>query len=359
MEDRERINKMVMEGKISAGQAELLLVALKESDERRDKIFNQIASQKKKRARIIWVFLGVLAIVALILGRLLLSVAVQPRVERSTQKALYYLNQAGVYLARGNYPEAIKYCKKGTEEAPKLPLGYSLLGISYRLMSMQGQDNTAKESAAFKKAEELFTETSKKEVAVNGAVLFFTLIFFLLICAIVSVVLLLYYNRLVINEERANEAWAKIAAQYQRKLSLVPALLEAVKNYTKHEADTFYKVSEARNKAQGLIGEVGGIASLQSEQLDKIAGSQADLSSGLARLSAIAEQYPDLKANANFLAVQTQLEDTENRIAEARVAYNVQIRNFNSVLRYFPANLVAASFGMQEKRYFETEEKPA
>ncbi|MDD5259444.1 MAG: LemA family protein [bacterium] len=161
------------------------------------------------------------------------------------------------------------------------------------------------------------------------------------------------YNSLVKQEEAVKTAWAQVENVYQRRLDLIPNLVETVKGYAKHEKDVFIDVTTARAGVGQMKIDAGLIndpAALQSFQ--KV---QASLSGALSRLLAVAENYPALKANENFLALQSQLEGTENRIAVERKRYNDIAQGYNTSIRQFPANFIAGMFGFKGKAYFESE----
>jgi len=162
------------------------------------------------------------------------------------------------------------------------------------------------------------------------------------------------YNSLVAAEEQVSEAWSQVENVYQRRLDLIPNLVETVKGYAGHEQETLTKVVEARSKITqtNLASKVFN----DPEALTQFEQMQQGLSSALSRLLVVVEQYPDLKANQNFLAFQSQLEGTENRIAVERRRFNEVARNFNTLIRVFPKNLIARWMGLQRKSYFAADE---
>ena len=150
------------------------------------------------------------------------------------------------------------------------------------------------------------------------------------------------YNRMVTAEETVNTTWADVEAQYQRRSDLIPNLVNTVKGYAAHEQSTFTEVVEARAQAMSFKLDA---ADLTPEKLAEFQQAQQKVGSALGRLIAVAERYPDLKANQNFLELQAQLEGTENRIAVARTRFNDATRQYNVTIRRFPANLIAGMFG--------------
>ena len=161
------------------------------------------------------------------------------------------------------------------------------------------------------------------------------------------------YNSFVAAEEEVESAWSQVENQYQRRADLVPNLVATVKGYAAHEQETLEGVIEARAKATQITIDPEHAT---AEQLAAFQAAQGELSQALGRLLAIAENYPDLKANENFRDLQAQLEGTENRIAIARQLFNESARAYNTKIRRFPNNIVAGICGFEKKPYFEAEE---
>jgi LemA protein len=157
--------------------------------------------------------------------------------------------------------------------------------------------------------------------------------------------LIFVYNRLITLRFRANEALSDIDIQLKRRFDLIPNLIETVKGYIQHERGVLENVTKARTAVSGTSG--GALERAQSENV---------LSSTLKTLFAVAENYPDLKANTNFLELQRELSDTENKIQAARRFYNATIRDLNTKIETFPTNLIASSFGFHSEKFFEVDE---
>ena len=172
--------------------------------------------------------------------------------------------------------------------------------------------------------------------------------------AIVALVFGGIYNGLVRAEEGVSEAWAQVENVYQRRLDLVPNLVETVKGYAAHERETLEKVIEARSKITQI--NLPKAVFNDPQALTQFEEAQQGLSSALSRLLVVIEQYPDLKANQNFLTLQSQLEGTENRIAVERRRFNEVAREFNTRVRIFPDSVVARLSGFQRKSYFAADE---
>ena len=160
------------------------------------------------------------------------------------------------------------------------------------------------------------------------------------------------YNAMVTAEENVETSWAQVENQYQRRSDLVPNLVATVKGYATHEEETLEAVVQARNNATQVTIDPSRAT---AEQLAAFQNAQGQLGTALGRLLAIAESYPDLKANQNFLELQAQLEGTENRITVARNAFNEQAKLFNVLIRRFPNNVIAGMFGFEKRPYFEAE----
>lgn len=160
------------------------------------------------------------------------------------------------------------------------------------------------------------------------------------------------YNGLVQKDEAVATAWSNVQSQYQRRADLIPNLVNTVKGYAQHESATLEQVVAARAKATQLTVSAD---ELSPEKMKQLQAAQGELSQALGRLLMITENYPDLKANENFLDLQAQLEGTENRINESRRIYNESVQTYNVGIRRFPANVVAGMFGFDKRTPFEAE----
>ncbi|MFM2207622.1 MAG: hypothetical protein RL213_1597 [Bacteroidota bacterium] len=160
------------------------------------------------------------------------------------------------------------------------------------------------------------------------------------------------YNGLITQREGVNKAWSNVENQYQRRMDLIPNLVNTVKGVAEFEKSTLEAVTQARANATGIRLDANN---LTPEKLQQYQQAQAQLSGALARLLAVAENYPQLKATTNFSELQAQLEGTENRINEERRKYNEAAEAYNVGRMRFPRNLIANSFGFQERPYFESD----
>jgi LemA protein len=163
------------------------------------------------------------------------------------------------------------------------------------------------------------------------------------------------YNTMQANEEAVTAAWGNVESSYQRRADLIPNLVEVVKGYAKHEADTLKAVTEARAKVGSM--QVGKDVLSNPDSMKKFQQAQGELSGSLSRLMVVVEKYPDLKANQNFMDLQKQLEGTENRINVARERYNKTVQIFNTSIRTFPNSMTnSLILHLQRKEAFKAEE---
>lgn len=158
------------------------------------------------------------------------------------------------------------------------------------------------------------------------------------------------YNQLVGSEETVSKAWSQVENVYQRRLDLIPNLIKTVQGAADYEKSTLQAVIEARSKASSIQLNA---ENMSQEQLQAFTQAQDELGSAISRLMLTIERYPELKANQNFLELQSQLEGTENRITVERQKYNQVVGNFNTQVRRFPKNIIAGMFGFEKKAYFE------
>jgi LemA protein len=185
------------------------------------------------------------------------------------------------------------------------------------------------------------------------------------IIAIVGILLIGYFwvtgifNKMVSLEEQTSAQWANVESSYQRRADLIPNLVNTVKGYADFEKETLQAVVDARARATQTVVDPSNIS---PEELAEYQAAQSGVSSALSRLLAVVENYPDLKANQNFLELQSQLEGTENRINVERNKFNTVVQNYNGYIKRFPTRIFAGMFGFDEKGYFKsaagTEEAP-
>lgn len=175
---------------------------------------------------------------------------------------------------------------------------------------------------------------------------------------VIAIVLVLFfwmknaYNTMVTQDEGVKTAWSQVENQYQRRLDLIPNLVNTVKGYASHEKETLEGVVSARAKATQTTIDP---SNLNEESMKQFQAAQGELSSALSRLMLVMERYPDLKANQNFMDLQAQLEGTENRISVERKRFNETAQGYNTYIRSFPNNILSGLFGFQAKAYFTAE----
>ena len=164
------------------------------------------------------------------------------------------------------------------------------------------------------------------------------------ILVVIAISVIVLYNRMVGLRNRIENAWSQIDVQLRRRYDLIPNLVETVKGYAAHEKEVFEKVSEARSAMMNAQG-----AQAQGE-------AQNQITAALKNLFAVAEAYPQLKANENFMMLQEELSGTESKIAYARQFYNDQVMSFNTLIQTFPGNMLAGMFGFRQHEYFPMED---
>ncbi len=162
------------------------------------------------------------------------------------------------------------------------------------------------------------------------------------------------YNKLVSYDETVKQTWGQVETQYQRRFDLIPNLVETVKGYAKHESEVFENVAAARSSVGKLTITPEVLNDPQAFR--RFQQAQDALSSALTRLLAVSENYPNLKADQNFLALQSQLEGTENRIAVGRERFNLAVQDYNVLVRRIPSSIIASFSGFHERPYFEAQE---
>lgn len=181
------------------------------------------------------------------------------------------------------------------------------------------------------------------------------LVFLLILGLIVGSYFKSNYNKMVQLDENVKEKWSQVENVYQRRFDLIPNLVATVKGYAEHEKDTFKAVTEARAKAGGTFN-IGDKVLSDPLAFQQFQQAQSGLGGALSRLMVVMEKYPELKANENFMSLQSQLEGTENRIAVERKRFNEAAKTYNVFIKLFPKNFIANMFGFKEKPYFKSDE---
>jgi LemA protein len=170
-------------------------------------------------------------------------------------------------------------------------------------------------------------------------------IILIIIIAVVVLFMVSMYNSLVRLRNQVKNAWSQIDVQLKRRHDLIPNLIETVKGYMTHERETLQNITNARSRAVSAQG------------VGEKAKAERELTSALGQLNVVVENYPDLKANQNFLALQEELTSTENKISFARQSYNDQVLGYNNKIQMFPTNIMAGMFNFKQEEFFELEDK--
>ncbi len=181
-----------------------------------------------------------------------------------------------------------------------------------------------------------------------------TLLIVLIVIAVLIIWAVFMYNGLITRVNRTKEAWADIDVQLKRRYNLIPNLIESVKGYAAHERGTLDEVTQARTQASQVHVDTTNIT---AEQMTAMAGAESTLGGVLGKLMMVAESYPDLKANQNFLQLQKELGDTEDKIQAARRFYNSNVRDLSIAVQQFPTSIMANMFHISSQELFELEEK--
>lgn len=179
------------------------------------------------------------------------------------------------------------------------------------------------------------------------------------VLAVFAIFLVIYgvsaYNGMVEKDENVKQKWSQVENVYQRRMDLIPNLVETVKGYAAHERETLQAVTDARSKVGGMIN-LGDQVLKNPEAFQQFQQAQSSLTSALQRLMVVVEKYPDLKANENFMNLQNQLEGTENRITVERQRFTQAAQEYNTYIKKFPKVILARLFGFNEKPYFQARE---
>ncbi len=199
--------------------------------------------------------------------------------------------------------------------------------------------------------------TKQEVVKMKRKTVFFAAIFIVVISGVIGLFVILNYNGFIEGEKRVEESKAQIAAVCQRRLDLLPNLIETVKGYAKHENETLTAVIQARQNAKAVLNGLSKNGSFSKDEMVALQASQQEVTSAFRGIFALIENYPNLKASSNFMVLQDQFEGTENRIAIARQRYNSDVKNYNTKVKKFPGVVIAPIFGVGEKDFFEAKQK--
>ncbi len=232
---------------------------------------------------------------------------------------------------------------------------YHHLAAAYRKRFELTQDSKDQLRAmmADEKFQSLMKKNPSKERFMKASGVLFPFMFVVLIIGVIGVIVMLLQNGLVRRDEAVDARWSQVETQLQRRLDLVPQLVETVKGYAKHEQDTLLRVTRARTRLADALQQTTAKAPTDEAAAQQLAEASTALGTELHALLVMVERYPDLKASQSFIGLQDQLEGTENRIAVERQRYNESVRLLNTRLRAFPHNVVAGMFGFEAREYLQ------
>ena len=347
MDAAEKIRQLMAEGKISEEEG-LRLIEAYVTAEARDRVVREELKRMNTRRRGAGAWAAVnLGLLVVALGVLLAGTVIIPSIR---QRPADDLDRVAEQLLGQDLDLVIERLEARLRK-PGTASDYRLLGMAYeaRYERTRAESDRARAAAALARADRL-----ERRMAMRGNSGLFGLVFILVVVTGIALWIMLMYNGLARRDERVDERWAQVEAMLQRRLDLIPGLVEVVRGYAAHERETFLAVTEARARMLGVLGAAEGGAPRSPQTVEELGAAQAQLSGALGRLLAIVESYPDLKASTNFVTLQDQLEGTENRIAVERQRYNDAVRLYNARLRTFPSNVVGGMFGYEQREYYES-----
>lgn len=341
----EVIRRLIREGKIPEQEGWQLLEAF-DSAESKDAVIREELQRiqvRSSRSRVAVVVSGIIGLVgcSMLFGGLM---AARFQVPESTT-AIDRTEMSADLTPR------IEVLERQVKRRPGSAGDYRTLAQAYAQRAVRSGSSVDRQQAAEALAR---AEGLERRHGMKGNPLVFGAFFILVIMTAIVVWIMGMYNGLGKSDERINERWAQVETVLQRRLDLVPQLVETVKGYAAHERETLMAVTEARARVLGVLQATSGTAPKGRQATQELSRAQQELAGALRRILAVAEQYPDLKASSGFLALQDQLEGTENRIAVERQRYNDTVRAYNARLRVFPSNVVGALFGYEPRVYFES-----
>lgn len=345
------LRRLVKDKKLSQEEAESLSRAFEESKAADAVLLKTIrTSRTRRRITALGTTISVLLVV-LSLGFLFfaaitdISFSGDPPIMVDTQ----LVQEAGPEL------EALIASLEQKLRRPGRAADYQRLADAYRkrFSTTGNQEDLVQANQAYERAMVLMKK-NPSEVTMKMNTILFTLVFAVLVVGVIGLAIMFLYNGLVKRDENVDARWAQVETVLQRRLDLIPQLVETVKGYAEHESETLLQVTEARSKLSDVLKQTGGKAPTEKAVISQLDAASSNLGTALGRLMMLVEQYPDLKANQNFLSLQDQLEGTENRIAVERQRYNDAVRNLNTRLRSFPHNVFSGTFGFEAREYFQS-----
>ncbi len=337
------LRHLIESGAVTEEDAVRLLAAWHAAEARDRRVREEVARRRKGRRRLALAWTVAMGAVGVALVALVVALAVRPAVREPASVPVASWASAD----RDSLDAAISRLEAAARR-PAAAADLRPLAAAYRERHARvGAPQDLRRAVEI----EARAERLERSSGMRGHPVIFGAALGLLVVGGLVASLLFLYNGLVSRDERVEERWAQVETTLQRRLDLVPVLVETVRGYAEHERETLVAVTEARARAQGALRAAAGEPP-SGEETAAMTESQEDLSAALAGLLAVAERYPDLEASGNFLALQDQLEGTENRIAVERQRYNDAVRSYNASLRRFPTNLVAGLLGFEPREYF-------
>lgn len=347
MNERETIEQMIREGRVSTEEGFKLLEVFEAAEARdrvlREELRHRSATKSSRWFGLVWT----VALIGIACGWIVAQAIGPSRGQPDTQSLAWQMQD----LLQPDIHQAIERMEQKLKVPSGVASDYYALGLAYQLRYQKTGETTDKDKAAeaFARAERLERRTSMKG---NPAV--FGILFVVVIITTIILWIMGMYNGLAKADERINERWARVEAVLQRRLDLIPQLVETVKGYATHERETLTAITQARAKTLGILQATSGQAPESPKTMIEVNEAQQEMSQAISKLLALVEQYPDLKASSNFIALQDQLEGTENRISVERQRYNETVMAYQAKLRVFPFNVVAHWFGYEPRGYFES-----
>lgn len=345
----EHIERFKSEGKISESEARELEAALEASRAEDTALLQQFKQRRAhRRPGTIRAVLNISVLCLALAAFAYLSVVVPYRASRATSADLEMSD-----AFKGQNLDGVIAGLEAKLHQPGRPSDYRQLARAYtkRFQISQQQSDLVLAEQALARARSLrHKDPTEAGMAKHSAI--FGVLWTVIIIAGTGVTIMLPYNSLVKKDEMVDARWSQVETVLQRRLDLIPGLVESVKGYAKHEQDTLLAVTEARTRALSALSASAAQTRERDPDLGDLDHADTQLRVALGRLFAVVEQYPALQASTNFLTLQDQLEGSENRIAVERQRYNDAVRHYNAKLRAFPGNVVSAMFGFTPRAYF-------
>jgi LemA protein len=345
----EHIERLKSEGKISDSEARELEAALETSRAEDEALLRQFKQRRAhRRPGSIWAVLNISVLCLALAAFTYLSVVAPSRASRAASA-----EREAPEAFKGQNLDVVIAGLEAKLRQPGRPSDYRQLARAYTKrfqISQQHSDLLLAEQALARARSLQHKDPTEAGMAKHSAV--FGILWTVIIIAGIGVTIMLPYNSLVKKDEMVDARWSQVETVLQRRLDLIPGLVESVKGYAKHEQQTLLAVTEARSKALSVLSGSAAQTRERDSDLGELDQADTQLRAALGRLFVVVEQYPALQASTNFITLQDQLEGSENRIAVERQRYNDAVRHYNAKIRAFPGNVVSAMFGFTPRAYF-------